>query len=238
MVQAYGAAQETRHNVPRCQSCGYVGEWREDPLLLPHHIIITLLLLIVFGGGLIYLLIIVIMRSSSGSRGKICPNCGARNMFTFLYPDVSPGFAVGQQYAAQPAYAAPPPAYPAAPPVSPPFSGTVMAPAGAAAGAGSAASIRVIMNGSPLTTVPHSPGSRFSVGRSPSSGVVVSDPMVSGTHAMLLVHSNGDVGIADAGSSNGTFVNGMQIMSEHRPLKGADEVLLGSSNCRLSFEFM
>jgi len=227
MAQEY-AVQEVRHSVPKCLSCGHIGPWTEEPLLLPHHIIITLVLLLAFGGGLVYLLVIVIIRSGSNARGKICPNCNSRNMFTFLYADQ--GGAPGRQYSPQPAYAA-------VPVQAPPISATVMAPAGAVAAAASAPNARVLMNGSLLTSLPLYPGSRFSVGRNPASGVVVSDPMVSGTHATLLVHSNGDLGIVDAGSANGTFVNGRQVSGEYRPIRTGDEVILGSSNCRLGFEF-
>jgi pSer/pThr/pTyr-binding forkhead associated (FHA) protein len=61
--------------------------------------------------------------------------------------------------------------------------------------------------------------------------------MVSGTHAILTVHSNGDLGIADLGSANGTFVNGQAVAGELRPLRPGDDVLLGTSNCRLGFDF-
>ena len=217
MAQMYAVSPEPRPGLPRCQSCGYVGGWREEPLLLPHHIIITLLLLIAFFGGLLYLLIIVVIRTST-PRAKICPNCGSRNMFTLVCPDAMPGVPVGQQYVPQQVYA------PAA-------------PVAAIATTTYARSVHVLLNGRPLTSIPLSMGARYSFGRSASSGVVVNDSMVSGSHAALLVHSNGDLGIADSGSTNGTFVNGAQISSEHRPLRDGDEVLLGSSNCRLTFDF-
>ncbi|MEI7813979.1 MAG: FHA domain-containing protein [Coriobacteriia bacterium] len=218
MAQGFPASgQEARHNTPRCQACGYVGAWNEEPLLLPHHIIITLILLFAFLGGLLYLLIILVIRSSS-PRAKICPNCGSRNMFTFLYPEGTPDVSAGQQYVPQQAFA------PAA-------------PGGAVAATRYARSVRVLLNSRPLTSIPLAAGARYSVGRSASSGVVVNDSLVSGSHAVFLVHSNGDLGIADSGSTNGTFVNGVQITTEHRPLRGGDEVLLGGSNCRLTFDF-
>ena len=113
--------------------------------------------------------------------------------------------------------------------------GTIMAPAGAAY-AVAGPTLRVSLNGLPLTALPIAPGSSYSIGRTAGSGIMVSDPMVSGTHATLTVHSDGEVGITDAASSNGTFVNGERISAEHSPLRSGDEVALGSSNCRLLFE--
>lgn len=113
--------------------------------------------------------------------------------------------------------------------------GTILAPAGAAYAVGGP-TLRVSLNGLPLSALPITPGSNYSIGRNVGSGIMVGDPMVSGTHATLAVHSDGEVGITDAGSSNGTFVNGERVSGEHRPLKSGDEVVLGSSNCRLGFE--
>jgi hypothetical protein len=76
---------EQRHEVPKCLSCGTITPWKVEPILLPRHIIIFLILLLFFGTGLIYLIIILIIRSGSNSRSKICPHCGARNLWTFLY---------------------------------------------------------------------------------------------------------------------------------------------------------
>ncbi len=75
--------QEQKHTTPKCLGCGAVTEWQEEPLLLARHWIIGAVLLIFFGAGLIYLPIVAIIRS--GRRAKICPKCGARNMWTFVY---------------------------------------------------------------------------------------------------------------------------------------------------------
>ena len=211
-------AVESRHNVPRCQSCGYVGQWQVEPLLLTHHIIIALLLLIFFGGGLIYLLIVVVMRSSEANRAKICPNCGSRNMFSFLYADQ-----------AQPAYGAVTPQRGGPQAYVAPASATVMASGPSAPADPSAV---LYLNEAPLVTLALTPGAHWNVGRNAGCEIVVSDGMVSGTHAKLQVHSDGSLSICDTGSTNGTFVNGQRLESS-RVLRSGDVILLGSENARV-----
>lgn len=82
---AAGGSVEARHDTPRCLSCGTITSWRVEPLFLPRHWAIGCLFLVFFGGGLIYLLVVGLMRAGTGSRAKICPHCGARNMWTFMY---------------------------------------------------------------------------------------------------------------------------------------------------------
>src|ERR1035437_10286484 len=109
MTAEYAAVppQEYQHQVPRCLSCGWIGPWKTEPILLPRHIVVFLLLLLVFGAGFVYLLVVIIMRSSARGRPKICPNCGARNMHTFMYSDAMPGVAPVAPYAVagQPVFA-------------------------------------------------------------------------------------------------------------------------------------
>ena len=76
---------QQRHDVPKCLNCGTIIQWRVEPILLARHIIIFLVLLLFFGAGLLYLLIVLIIRSGSNARSKICPHCGARNLWTFIY---------------------------------------------------------------------------------------------------------------------------------------------------------
>jgi hypothetical protein len=83
-VVMVGTGQQ-RHPVPRCLSCGTVTPWRLEPILLARHIIIFVILLFFFGAGLLYLLLVLIIRSGSNARAKICPRCGARNLWTFIY---------------------------------------------------------------------------------------------------------------------------------------------------------
>lgn len=111
-----------------------------------------------------------------------------------------------------------------------------MAPARAAC-AEAGPTIRVSLNGLPITPPPpFVPGSRSTIGRTAGSAVTVSDPMVSGSHALFTVDTNGDVTVCDTGSSNGTFANGARIEGECGPLHCGDEVSPGSSNCRLRIE--
>lgn len=76
---------EIRQTVPKCLSCGTVTPWKVEPLLLGRHWAIGLLFLVFFGGGLVYMLVVCLMRANSNSRAKICPRCGGRNMWTFMY---------------------------------------------------------------------------------------------------------------------------------------------------------
>ena len=74
-----------KRNVPMCTCCGYVGQWKEEPLLLARHWVIAGLTLILGGFGIFYLITVMIIRSGKSSRAKICQHCGARNLFTFMY---------------------------------------------------------------------------------------------------------------------------------------------------------
>jgi hypothetical protein len=65
------------------------------------------------------------------------------------------------------------------------------------------------------------------IGRSPWSDFVVADPAVSSRHA-LLTHTAGTWTLADAGSTNGTFVNGWRI-ADPIVVRPGDELLLGRS---------
>jgi hypothetical protein len=53
--------------------------------------------------------------------------------------------------------------------------------------------------------------SRFSVGRTKENDLAIDDPSVSKIHASLTVNSNGEIVVADTGSTNGTFVGGERI---------------------------
>jgi pSer/pThr/pTyr-binding forkhead associated (FHA) protein/V8-like Glu-specific endopeptidase len=67
---------------------------------------------------------------------------------------------------------------------------------------------------------------RKTIGRNPGNDIVVAYNDVSGSHAQLLEKTNGDIAIADSGSSNGTYVNGHKI-SMHI-LRPGDTVLLAN----------
>jgi pSer/pThr/pTyr-binding forkhead associated (FHA) protein len=54
-------------------------------------------------------------------------------------------------------------------------------------------------------------GKRFSVGRTRENDLALDDPSVSKMHASLLLNNNGDLVVADTGSTNGTFIDGERI---------------------------
>jgi ABC transport system ATP-binding/permease protein len=68
------------------------------------------------------------------------------------------------------------------------------------------------------------PGS-ITIGRAPDNDVVVADVLASWHHAML-VQTNGGTEIRDAGTLNGTFVNGVRV--EAAPLRERDVVTIGN----------
>lgn len=224
----YAPPGEQRHSVPKCQACGWVGPWQAEPLLMTHHIVIFLVLLLAFGGGLIYLVIVLIIRSNESSRGKVCPNCGAKNMHTFVYADY-PAQMGAPFYAPNPAPM--PPSFQAG--ACPPVAGTMMAPSGAVVGGPGARSASVRVNGAEVSALTLTPGTRYTIGRAPGNSIVVGDSMVSASHAVLEVAADGSLNISDAGSTNGTFVNG-QRASSAVTLGPSEVVALGSDATRLT----
>jgi pSer/pThr/pTyr-binding forkhead associated (FHA) protein len=64
------------------------------------------------------------------------------------------------------------------------------------------------------------------IGRNSGNDIVVSYNDVSGFHAQLLEKANGDIAIADSGSTNGTYVNGQKISI--RVLQRGDTVMLAN----------
>jgi len=66
------------------------------------------------------------------------------------------------------------------------------------------------------------------VGRSASSGLVLDDPLVSRTHARIVV-SRGSVTIEDLKSANGVLVNGEPLLRA-RVLVSGDQVVIGEQN--------
>jgi pSer/pThr/pTyr-binding forkhead associated (FHA) protein len=64
------------------------------------------------------------------------------------------------------------------------------------------------------------------IGKAPHNRIVLSDPTVSGTHAIILTRDGG-YNIADLGSSNGTFINGRRLGNESHVLRHGDKIQLG-----------
>jgi len=65
-------------------------------------------------------------------------------------------------------------------------------------------------------------------GRSSQSNVVINDIKVSRVHCQIIQHDNGSFGIADFGSTNGTYVNGQRITGEVQ-LNWNDTVQIGNT---------
>lgn len=74
-----------RHHVPKCTCCGYVGEWKVASLVRPIDIVIFLLFFLFWGAGFIYLIVVILIRLNPDRRAKICPQCKAKNLWTFYY---------------------------------------------------------------------------------------------------------------------------------------------------------
>lgn len=67
----------------------------------------------------------------------------------------------------------------------------------------------------------------LTLGRDPSNDIVIGDPQVSRHHARIRRQGN-VVTIEDAGSTNGTFVNGMRLIGPHA-LADGDAISLGDA---------
>jgi len=66
------------------------------------------------------------------------------------------------------------------------------------------------------------------IGKASHNRVVISDPTVSSTHAIVLSRDGG-YDIVDLGSSNGTFVNGHRLGNESHTLRHGDKIQLGQA---------
>jgi len=73
------------------------------------------------------------------------------------------------------------------------------------------------------------PRSRITVGRAPSSDVVLSEPSVSAQHAWFELDEYGSLMIQDAGSKNGTIVNGRRLGARETSwIQPMDQIKFGS----------
>jgi hypothetical protein len=76
-------------------------------------------------------------------------------------------------------------------------------------------------------------GRRLSVGRGTDNDLHFNDPSVSKVHATLMVNREGTLFLADAGSTNGTFINGRRIAyGESRQVEEGDVVGFGDIEVR------
>ncbi|MEN3040271.1 MAG: FHA domain-containing protein [Bacteroidia bacterium] len=71
-----------------------------------------------------------------------------------------------------------------------------------------------------------SPKRNILLGRSSECDVIINHPEVSGRHAVLSILPDGVVEIKDAGSKNGTFINGERVLQG--TLRPGDKLSLGS----------
>ncbi len=73
------------------------------------------------------------------------------------------------------------------------------------------------------------------IGREPSNSICLSAPGVSRKHCMVVREADGGLAIVDAGSTNGTIVNGRALKAEaHRRLHHGDTIEI----CESSFFFL
>ena len=83
----------------------------------------------------------------------------------------------------------------------------------------------------PLRAAPGAPGDLITIGREDRNDAVVPDPSISRFHAFLKCTPGGGSSIQDAGSTNGTTVNGASVSARGAggptPLKAGDTVRLG-----------
>lgn len=75
-------------------------------------------------------------------------------------------------------------------------------------------------------------GAAAGVGRARDNSVVIDDESVSKFHARLALSDDGQLVVADCGSTNGTFVNGTRI-SKRYPLAPGDRITFGDIELRL-----
>ncbi len=73
------------NQTPKCTHCGYVGNWTIGPILRPIDFVIGIVFLFLgIFPGLIYLGVVAAIRMNPDRREKICPNCKAQNLWTFI----------------------------------------------------------------------------------------------------------------------------------------------------------
>ena len=77
-------------------------------------------------------------------------------------------------------------------------------------------------------------GSRLSVGRTKENDLAIEEISVSKVHASLAIARDGNLIVADTGSTNGTFINGERIFyGKAKPLLPGDSLKFGSVEVKL-----
>lgn len=72
----------------------------------------------------------------------------------------------------------------------------------------------------------------FRIGRSAECALILDDDYVSGDHASLARRANGDWVVTDLGSTNGTFVNEVRVVSP-TVVTASDSLRIGRTQMRL-----
>lgn len=86
--------------------------------------------------------------------------------------------------------------------------------------------IGVLPSGEKLRFLIHQ--SEIEIGKAQHNAVVLNDPTVSNTHAVLLMRDGG-YSLVDLGSRNGTFVNGERLGPHARTLRHGDSIQVGQT---------
>ncbi|MDH5179104.1 MAG: FHA domain-containing protein [Gammaproteobacteria bacterium] len=76
-------------------------------------------------------------------------------------------------------------------------------------------------------------GERITLGRSFDNDVVLADPYICPTHAVLEEDENGTIILRDLGSVNGTFCKNQQSIAERQAVNSGDEFRLGKTRIRI-----
>ena len=73
------------------------------------------------------------------------------------------------------------------------------------------------------------------IGRNSGNALIIDDSTVSNFHAALTISANGDLLLADRGSSNGTYVNGVTLETGGRIIiRDGDRLKFGDVETTLS----
>ena len=78
------------------------------------------------------------------------------------------------------------------------------------------------------------PDGEFAVGRDSDNAIIIREPSVSGKHCQLLVFGS-EVIVRDAGSKNGTYVNGARVQGQ-RQVVNRQTIRLGNVEACLEIE--
>ncbi|HWA71677.1 MAG TPA: FHA domain-containing protein [Polyangiaceae bacterium] len=68
----------------------------------------------------------------------------------------------------------------------------------------------------------------LSVGRNPSADITLDDPLISRSHARIVVLGDGSVAVEDLHSTNGVYVNGVRLGRNSQRLREGDRLLIGT----------